>query len=323
MSTLKSDSYNYDFLALGEALIDFISDEVVDSLAEANNFQYFLGGQVTNLTMNMASLGKRVALAACVGDDGFGQFIREKLRQRNVDTTHLQTAPKYATSLAIVARQTKTPDFIIHRGADAKLKKTKALKNAAANARIIHTSAFALSRDTTRSTVFQVLEIAQKKGTLISLDPNYHPNIWPDTDHFLEILRRAYQFVEITKPSLDDCERIFGADMPAQEYLERFLAWGAKTVVLTMGAEGTLLGLGDGKTYHLQPSPTPVVDVTGAGDAFWSGLLFETLAGASPLESARFGQALAEIKIGTIGPLKEMPSHEQIYLRSQKITYTE
>lgn len=44
----------YDFIALGEALVDFISTDLASSLNESMTFQRFIGGQATNLSMNMA-----------------------------------------------------------------------------------------------------------------------------------------------------------------------------------------------------------------------------------------------------------------------------
>jgi sugar/nucleoside kinase (ribokinase family) len=47
--------------------------------------------------------------------------------------------------------------------------------------------------------------------------------------------------VSLTKPSLDDCIRLFGAGQTPETYAAHFLAWGAWQVVLTMGSAGILL----------------------------------------------------------------------------------
>ena len=74
-----NQSLNQHILLLGEALIDFISEEIVDSLEFANKFEKFPGGAVANLASNLARLGFQSSLASCIGDDGFTALIRHYL----------------------------------------------------------------------------------------------------------------------------------------------------------------------------------------------------------------------------------------------------
>jgi len=312
----------YDFFAIGESLIDIISDDMVPSLKLAQSFKRFIGGQATNLTMNISRLGKRTALATCLGDDGFGDFIQDELDRCGVDTSMVQKTTTAPTTISIISRSQATPDFLILRGADAQLNSSQDIVNSAKNSRVVHTSAFALSRNPTRTTILEALEAGHGAKQFISLDPNYHPYIWPDISRFKEILKDVYQLVDITKPSLDDCERIFGAGKEPLEYAQKFLDWGAKQVVLTMGSKGVLVLSSEGSGYHIHPSDTPVTDVTGAGDAFWAGLLTSLVEKYPLIEAARVGQALAEIKIGSLGPLENIPDINSIYQKAQAIPYT-
>jgi fructokinase len=54
------------------------------------------------------------------------------------------------------------------------------------------------------------------------------------------------------------------------------------------------------------------MDVTGAGDAYWSGMLSGLLEGLSPIESAQRGQTIAEYKIGILGPIKQFLPLDEI-----------
>lgn len=312
----------FDLFALGEALVDLISTTEATSLSEAPTYERFMGGQATNLAMNMALIGKHSALAACVGEDGFGRFLKEQLQSSAVVTDFLQFTAKASTSLSIMTRQAQTADFVIVRGADAYLRSSPAIEAAAASSRIVHTSAFGLSREPARTTILSALEIAQKAGAIVSLDPNYHPKNWPDTPDFLSLLRSAYQYVTLTKPSLDDCLRIFGPNQEPQEYARRFLDWGCQTVALTMGSKGLLLATSTGGLYHFKSSSVPVVDATGAGDAYWAGFLSALLDGASAIEAAKMGLVVAEIKLGLVGPLKQLPDPKKLRQRSESFRFT-
>ncbi len=312
-----------DLFTLGEALVDLISNTVADSLDEAGAFGRYLGGQPTNLAVNMALLDRHAAIAACIGNDGFGHFIFDQIKSSNVIADHIQITDEHPTSVAIITRQAQTADFLIARGADAYLRSTPSIEVSAANSRIVHTSAFGLSREPARSTILGALKIAHDAGNVISLDPNYHPKNWPDTQDFPLILKETYQYVSITKPSLDDCVRLFGPEKEPIAYARCFLEWGCQTVALSMGAQGILLATASGGLYHIESNDTPVIDATGAGDAFWAGFLSAMLDGVSVIEAARVGQVVAGIKLGIVGPMKQLPDKEEIYSRAEAIRFAE
>lgn len=308
----------YDLIAIGEALVDLISNQIVSTLDQAELFHRFLGGEVTNVAWNINMLKKRAAVIACVGEDGFGNYIRQRLDTAGIITDYLRVTSQAPTTVAVNARQTKTPDFIIYRGADAHLFPQDVYLEAVKSCRAVHTSAFALSREPARSTILQLLKTARQNDCLVSLDPNYHPRIWPDVLDAQKMLQEAYQWVYITKPSLDDCVRIFGPGLSPFAYAKRFLDWGPGIVALTMGAQGVLLVTADGDSFHIKPSDAHVADVTGAGDAFWAGLLVALLDGYSPSAATCLGQIVAEAKIGAVGPISQMSDPVSLYRRLEK-----
>jgi fructokinase len=298
-------------LLLGEAVVDLISSEFITSLGDASCFNLYAGGQVANLAVNLARLDFHAVLGSCLGKDSFGSKLLDHLNQAGVDTSLVQEINTAPTTLIPVARQTGTPDFSVYRGADQNLQITEDLMQAASKARGIHISAFGLSRDPCRSTILEVLQENQTAGKVISLDPNYHPGIWPDRVDFLDYFKSIFSLVTITKPSLDDSKRIFGSGLDPEVYLEKFLELGPELVILTMGERGALLGTAAGDRYQIRANQIEVVDVTGAGDAFWAGALAGIMRSFSPLESAKLGQAVAEYKIGIMGPITEHLSWEK------------
>jgi len=307
------DISNIKYLILGEAVVDLISTKIVNSLEDADNFQKFAGGEASNLAMNLSRMGFQVSLGACVGKDNFGVFLRNQFAEAGIDLSFLQTTTEVPTTTISIARQTNTPDFIVYRGADRYLTLTDELVSSIPEWSAVHTSAFALSQDPSRSTIFHLLRAAHKTGLFISLDPNFHPSIWPDREDYLSFLKEILQLVTVTKPSLDDCIRIFGPGKKPSEYLELFLELGPEIVVLTQGSQGALVGTSAGERVHLLANSIPVVDVTGAGDAFWSGLLTGLLTGLPVVLAAKLGQVIAEYKIGILGPMKKfLPMEEYI-----------
>ncbi|MGC9523309.1 MAG: carbohydrate kinase family protein [Anaerolineae bacterium] len=309
----QSPGADFDLLAIGELLVDLISTEPADSLSTARAFERHQGGSPANIAVNTARLGGRAAMMADVGDDAFGAFLVEALARAGVATDYITTDPDAHTSLVFVARTTTTPDFLPLRDADWRLTADgDALARAIARTRAVHTSTWPLSREPARSLVQAALQMAQAQGKLTSLDPNYSPRVWPDRQEALAVLEATLPHVAIVKPSRDDAARLFGEPLSNEDILRRFHAMGPEIVILTMGAEGTLL-FESGETTHIPARPIEVVDATGAGDAFWSGFLLAKLEGLSTLHAGYVAREIVERKLQTVGPLPSSLDREAIY----------
>lgn len=285
-----------DVLCVGETLIDMISLEQADSLAHATRFERRLGGSPANVAAQVARLGGRVAVASKVGAGAFGSYCRETLAAAGVLTDYLVMDPAVHTSVVFVTRTGGTPDFEAFRAGDTLLRPEDLPAGAAQLARAIHTTVFALCAEPSRSTIRNLLREASAYETLISLDPNYHPRIWPDREEALDTLRTLYPLAHLTKPSLDDAERLFGPGQAPEAYLDAFHALGAREVMLSMGGRGVWRSDAAGREFF-PTQPVEARNATGAGDAFWAGLLLATLDGQPPATQVRFAQEVARRRL--------------------------
>ncbi len=314
MSSLTSPPIqpDIDFLGIGELLIDFIAEEKGVPLEQVGAFRRYLGGSPANIAINIVRLGGRSALIARVGGDPFGIFLREKLHADGVLADFVRVEADAPTSVVFINRGASTPEFFALRGADMRLSRADVSPQLITRARIIHASAFALVSDSARHAIRFAFGLARQQGKIISLDPNYSPQLWPDREEALQVLASLYPLVTFTKPSLDDAHRLFGRGRSPEEYIERFHQLGATTIVLSMGAAGVLLS--DGQTLKRIPvRPLAVVDATGAGDAFWAGFLMASLDGLPLNACVQFGRIIAEMKLQRAGPLPKSVDRRQIY----------
>ena len=304
-----------DLVAVGETLIDFISVEMASSLQEAATFQRYLGGSPANIAVNVARLGGQAAVISKTGIGAFGQFLRSELQHYGVITDYLVMDPRVHSSIIFVSRTSATPDFEAFRSGDFQLTSAEISEDAIARARVVHASTWPLSREPSRQAVRRAFQLAREQGKIVSLDPNYSPRIWPEQEQARQIIREMYRFATITKPSLDDAQRLFGPGCSPEQYIEMFHAMGPQLVVFTMGKEGTLLSQ-DGKILgHIPARPVKVVDATGAGDSFWAGFLVALLDGNPPVRCALFAREIVELKLTTVGPLPSSLDRGEIYAR--------
>lgn len=303
-----------DVLAIGETLVDFISLEETDSLREAYTFRKYLGGSPANIAVYVAKLGGRSAIISKTGIGAFGQFLKAELRRAGVMTDYLVMDHLVHTTFVFVSHTKGTPDFEASRNGDYKLEPKEVEEDAIERARVVHASTFALSREPCRSAIERAFQLAKEYGKIISLDPNYSPQIWPDYREAMEVVPRVLSYATITKPSLDDAARLFGRGKAPEEYVEIFHGMGPKIVVLTMGSDGILLSK-EGKITQIPARPIEVVDATGAGDSFWAGFLVALLDGNSLERCALFAREIVERKLTTVGPLPDTIDREEVYAK--------
>jgi fructokinase len=308
-----------DLVAVGETLIDFISDETASSLREANSFRRYQGGSPANIAVNVAKLGGKAAVISKTGIGAFGQFIKAELRRHGVLTDYLVMDHRVHTSIIFVSRTSATPDFEAFRSGDYQLSPEEITEEAIARSKIVHTSTWPLSRQPSRAAVFKAFQLAQDMGKIVSFDPNYSPRIWPEQEEAKGVIRDLYRYATITKPSLDDAQRLFGPGCSPEQYIQMFHEMGPELVVFTMGKDGILISqLGKTQVY-IPARPVKVIDATGAGDSFWAGFLVALLDGNLPERCALFAREIVEIKLTTTGPLPSNLERAEIYARLSEV----
>lgn len=305
---IKLSKRKYDLLAVGELLIDMKSEDYEDNF-EGNTYKRFFGGSPANIGMNTKRLGINSLVAAAVGEDGLGRFLIKELKSVAIDTSCIQVL-EYSTSLVLVTKSIDSPIPIFYRDADYQLKYTKELSLAGDNSSIIHFSCWPISRMPVRDTIERVIENGIKNGSLICFDPNYHPMIWQKGEDGVEFVKSIISKVDIIKPSKDDAIRIFG-EATDEKHLEMFLKLGVKLVIMTLGKDGAIVTNGKEK-IRFKSLATEVKDVTGAGDAFWSGFYVGIVKEFTIKEALNLGFAVSAYKLKYNGAVVDLPSFETI-----------
>jgi fructokinase len=303
-----------DVLTVGETLVDFISVEETDWLRNAYTFRKYQGGSPANIAVYVAKLGGQSAVISKTGIGAMGQFLKAELGRAGVTCDYLVMDHRVHSSVIFVSRTAGTADFEAFRSGDFQLEPHEIKEEAITRARVIHASTWALSREPCRSAVERAFDLARMHGKVISLDPNYSPQIWPDYREATSVIPQFLRYATITKPSLDDAARLFGRDRSPEEYVERFHEMGPKTVVFTMGSEGVLLSE-EGNLTHIPARPIKVVDATGAGDSFWAGFLVALLDHNPLPRCTRFAREIVERKLTTVGPLADNLDRQDIYAK--------
>ncbi len=299
-----------DVAIAGELLIDMVSLRYVSSLSAAERFERHFGGSPGNIALNLKDMGLSPILISRVGRDPFGEFIIRKLTSRGVDTSRIQMDPINSTTFVMVSKSRETPEFLPLRGADNHLELPGDVENIFEKVGFFHFSSWPISKEPSRRTTLKMLSVARKKGVKICFDPNYRRILWENGEDGSGFVKGILKDTFLAKPSEDDARHIFG-EMTAEGHIRAFHECGSKNVVLTLGKKGVVVS--DGKRIEGFPSVAKrVVDTTGAGDAFWSGMYFALSNGKDVFEAARIGSVVAAFRVETVGSDEQIPAMEKL-----------
>jgi fructokinase len=287
-------------------LIDFIGHEVNTSINRTKDYHRFLGGSPTNVAVNASRLGLNAVLVASCGQDGLGDYVIRKLKANHINISCVGKSETVPTSVIFVSKSTETPDFIPYRQADCEIFENQLPDEVIAEAKIFHTTCFALSKNPARQTILNRAQKAKELGLQLSIDINFSERIWPDREEAKSVLKDYLANDPLVKLSEDDCYRLFAA-VKSEEYIfDYFHGLGASTICLTKGKNGVVVSdIHQGLFFQNAIPIEEVKDTTGAGDAFWTGFLYAQLHQKNLEATITVAQKLAAIKLQNVGRLPD------------------
>ena len=307
-----------DILTIGEILIDLTQtgrDEKGIPQFAANP-----GGAPANLAVAAAKLGAQTAFIGKVGDDAFGRYLTEVLRENGVDASGVAVDETYPTTMAVVSVDARGErDFSFYRSAnaDVMLSASDIPDAALQQAKLVHFGSVSLTADPSRAATLDAVRRAKGMGKVITYDPNYRANLWPDADTAVAQMKAPLGLVDILKLSDEELPLLTGtADCAAGT--AALAEQGVKLIFVTLGPDGVFYRLGE-KTGHVPGVRCTVGDTNGAGDTFFgaalSRLCKEDLAALTPdkLEPIlAFANKAASITTSRRGAIPAMPTLAEV-----------
>lgn len=260
--------------AIGELLIDFTPTGQGGSLHAVEQFTKHAGGAPANVAAVSAKLGQYAALLSQVGQDAFGDFLIETVKQAGVDTQYIAQTTEGETSLAFVSLTADGErDFLFYRrnAADLLYRPAQLPANLLTAHDILHFCSVNLVNSPMKQTHEAMIAQAHQAGCLVSFDPNVRLPLWHDADACRQTILQFLPSAHIVK--LSDEELLFLTHMKdEQQAVESLLQGKVQVIFVTHGAQGASLYT---KQQHVKVSADVVqaIDTTGAGDAFIGAIL--------------------------------------------------
>lgn len=302
-----------DILSVGEIVIDFLPGGPGVYIRKP-------GGAPANVAVAMSRLGRGAAFCGCAGDDDFGRFLLDTLRQNGV-LPLLKLTKEAITTMAFVSlNEYGERSFTFARKPGADMYLTAAQVEAADISRfgIVHAGSCSLSGGSAAEATVYALKEAARLRKLVSFDVNYRDLLWDgDRAAAAKAVQSVLPYVDLLKVSDDETDMVGGEEvLPLLR--ERY---GISAVVETLGRDGARCFF-DGKTLPCPGIPSDAVDTTGAGDAFWGGLLsmlrFRGVTSAAQLtaplvrEAMTYGNVGGWLCIQGLGAIPSLPTRQEI-----------
>ena len=300
----------YNFVVFGGATSHFILK--VDNIAKEdetiyltnNKFdQLYFGGTGLNIAYSLGKLGDNNCKIVGLTNRKYGSVAKEALEKVGVDTEYLEIIEGSATS------------YIIE---DMKGKRLTILSKEISPTEICRMPKQLFGKEN-----FAILSVGSKNNTksfldkLIEFDTPFAFSMRSDRVVFNDdLLRQGMPKAEIIFCNEFE-KRIIENALELESIGDIFSFGKAKAINVTEGEKGSTLYLrGEDREIHINPiKNVPVIDCTGAGDAFVAGFMFGVSKGFHYKECAKLGSTMSSFIIEHLGCVTGSPSQEQLFER--------
>ncbi len=256
-------------------------------------FDLGFGGKGANQAVAARLCGADVFMVARVGNDLFGPATIKNFEKLGIDASHVRQVEGVSSGVApIFVDPSGQNRIIVVKGANDTLQRSDV---DAAAATLKSADCIVLQFEIPLETVYYTIRFARKNGIRCILNPAPGQPIdvkaVADLDYFVPNESEAETIAGVPVRNLDE----------AKKCAEKLLSSGIRRVIITLGANGTLLAGLEGME-HVPAFSVKNVDSTGAGDAFigsFAVFLGEGLPEREAVQRANLYAGLSTTGVGT------------------------
>ncbi|CAD5262765.1 5-dehydro-2-deoxygluconokinase [Alteromonas sp. 38] len=332
------DAKTLDLICLGRASVDLYGQQIGNRLQDISTFAKSLGGSSCNICFGAARLGLKSSMLTRVGDEQFGQFIREELDRVGVDTSHVVTDKQRLTALAILSIKSKEEfPLLFYRAdcADMAVDISDFDEQYIASAKALLITGTHFSTPHVDAVARKAIEYARKNNTKVILDVDYRPVLWGLTrpgegdNRFVsnssvsEHLQSIIPLCDLIVGTEEEIH-IAGGVTDTLAALQNVRQLTDATIVLKRGEKGCSI-FDDAIPPHIDDAffapgvRVDVLNVLGAGDAFMSGFLRGWLREEGFKKACAYGNAAGALVVSRHGCAPAIPSADELdyYIANQ------
>ncbi|MGN8249463.1 ribokinase [Pseudomonas sp. SMV7] len=257
------------------------------------------GGKGANQAVAVARLGGSVAMIGNVGDDAYGQQLRQALHVEGVDCRAIETCPGVSSGVALITVDAASQNCIVIIPGGNGLLTAQSVQRF--DALLQAAEIIICQLEVPPETVAWTLARGHELGKQVILNPA--PATGP-------LPAEWFAHIDYLTPNESEAEALSGVAVSdldsARRAGERLLQLGAGKVIITLGAQGALLVTAQGHRHFPAPQVQPL-DTTAAGDTFIGGFAAGLVRGLEEGEAIAFGQRAAALSVTRAGAQPSIP----------------
>ncbi|MCD6577623.1 MAG: ribokinase [Anaerolineaceae bacterium] len=261
------------------------------------------GGKGSNQAVGVARLGARAYFAGIIGNDKLGEIATDLYLKENVNTKYLTKTDKQATGVGFIILNEKGENSIILDMGANKLMDAGFVDKI--EQQIAESELVMSVLELPLEAASRAMELGKKHNKCTVLNPA--PAVKLDET----ILKN----VDYLTPNETEMRILLGLapddQTPNKELAKRLQSLGVKNLIVTRGKEGALV-VTENDLFEVSGISVDVVDTTGAGDAFNSGLAVALAEGKDLEYAVKFANCAGAIECKGLGVIPAMGNRESV-----------
>ncbi|MEN3324748.1 carbohydrate kinase [Mariniflexile soesokkakense] len=251
-----------------------------------------IGGAPLNVANRLQALGNDVTMVSAIGQGENGAKLLEYIKEVGINPSCIQVHNEYKTGKVKVMLNEKgsaSYDIKYPRAWD-KIRLTEINKSAVKNSDAFVFGSLAARDESSRNTLFKLIELAKYKIFDLNLRPPYY------TKELLIQLMNKADFIKFNDDELYEVSAYLDSKYRSMEQNIRFISQKTNTkhICVTKGHHGAVL-LYDDKFYYNSGYLIKVIDTVGAGDSFLGSLISQLLNKVNPQQAVDFACAVGAL----------------------------
>ncbi len=309
----KDAAMMFDVACIGILVADVIAKPVdrippKGLLGLINGISLHSGGCAMSAAIDMAKIGIDTAILGKVGNDSFGEFLKNTLAENRVNTDGLRVDPKVQTSASVVLSDSQGERTFLHCiGANGTFSEKDIDWTVIENSKIVFVAGSFLMDTFDGVHCANVLKRCKAMGKTTVLD-----TAWDSKGRWMTLLEQCMPYIDVFLPSIDEAMALSGKDSP-EDISTVFFDKGVGKVALKLGGRGCYLQENKGDTGNIVPPyKVKAVDTTGAGDSFCAGFIAGLVKGMDFISCGRFANAVGAHCVSELGATTGIKSMAEI-----------
>jgi sugar/nucleoside kinase (ribokinase family) len=287
-------------------------------LVSIDAFKTRTGGCAANVAIDLRKQDHAVELVGCIGQDPAGEYLVKELQATQVNCDQLAYTVEYPTSETVILLVEGEDRRYLHSfGANQAFTVSMINRDWVAELDLLYLGGLFAMPGIVTEELFALLAFARERKVITIVDV-----VLPTDFNRAAEMERLLPHIDWFLPNETEAAALTGKTNPF-EAIQVFRSWGGHSVIVTLGARGTVAVSGD-EYWRSGAYPWQTIDPSGAGDAFASGLITGIANGWALPRSLQYASLLgasATRMVGTTDGVLMKAQSEQL-IAEQPVTIT-